>query len=152
MRTCSIRATLHAAHTSQSQYSRMLGSRHMMLQSCMLSEVRVPGMAASIGCLHMLRDAATMLHSRASTDVIICHAGALDIAVVQLLQPPSDLQPLTLGHRTPKRSAGCYVVGHALFNPSSRFAPLLTHGNVAQVANNWANDCKLCWKPTATAE
>jgi hypothetical protein len=62
------------------------------------------------------------------------YAGPLDIAVVQLLQPPSDLQPLTLGCGIDERAAGCYVAGHALFNPTSRLPPLLTYGNVAQVS------------------
>jgi hypothetical protein len=52
---------------------------------------------------------------------------------VQMLQPPPGLQPLTPSCELPERGAGCYVAGHALFNPISRFAPLLTHGNVAQV-------------------
>ena len=66
--------------------------------------------------------------------VMRCHAGPLDIAVVQLLHLLPDLEPLTLECGTDERAAGCYIAGHALFNPNSRFPPLLTCGNVAQVS------------------
>lgn len=60
-------------------------------------------------------------------------AGALDIAIVQMLRPPWDLRPLTLSPGLPSCGDACFVAGHALFNPVGGLPPLLTHGSVARV-------------------
>ena len=60
-------------------------------------------------------------------------AGALDIAVVRIVRPLPDLQPVTLSALPPRPGDPCFVAGHALFNPDSGIRPLLTRGCVAQV-------------------
>jgi hypothetical protein len=62
-------------------------------------------------------------------------AGALDLAILQMLEPPHDLQPLELNTSALHVGQSCYVAGHALFRPSCTATPMLTAGNVSKVMN-----------------
>lgn len=56
-----------------------------------------------------------------------------------MLRPPPDLQKLQLSSGPSTRGTECFIAGHALLNPASGFAPLLTRGNVSQVWQAFVN-------------
>lgn len=68
-----------------------------------------------------------------SARILHIFTGALDLAILQMLEPPHDLQPLELNTSALHVGQSCYVAGHALFRPSCTATPMLTAGNVSKV-------------------
>ncbi|KAK4770785.1 hypothetical protein SAY87_031317 [Trapa incisa] len=64
--------------------------------------------------------------------VYICK-GSLDVALLQLINVPGELVPITVDITTPLQGSSVCVIGHGLFGPRCEFSPSVSWGLVSKV-------------------